>query len=448
MTELLLSADFLLTMNPQLEVVEHASLLVRDDRIADLGPTAELQARYPQATRHDYRGHLLMPGLINCHAHSGLLRGTAEELPLWDWLRLYIDPMHRVLKPEEAEIASRLCYAESLLAGTTTIVDMWRFMVGSARAAATLGLRVVLVPYVGEHPDYNYFDTLDDNEQLIQTCHRMADGRVQVWVGIEHLFYADEAAYKRAIAMADQYQTGLHTHSNETQWEVEEVGRRYNLRPIEALRKFGLLSPRPTLLAHGVWLSDGEMDILAEERTGVAHCPTSNMKLASGAAPVEALQSRGVAVGLGSDGEKENNNLDLFEEMKMAALLAKVSQMNAAALKSWQVLKMATIDGARALGMDSYTGSLEVGKKADVIAVRLHHPRVTPLIRGSHFNLHHNLVFGVQGGDVQMTMVDGRILVEKGTLKTADLDEFIDQANHAAHALLQRRDAYLKQANL
>jgi 5-methylthioadenosine/S-adenosylhomocysteine deaminase len=442
MTEILLGADFVLTMNPECQVLEQAGVLVRDDTIAEIASLADLQARYPAAEYHDYTNHLLMPGLVNCHAHSGLLRGTAEGLPLWEWLKYFIDPMHRALLPEDAAVASQLCYAESLLSGTTTIVDMWRYLAGSAQAAEMLGLRVLLVPYVGEHPDYNYFDTLDDNVQLLETWHGAAAGRIQVWIGIEHLFYADEVAYKRAIALTEKYDVGLHTHSNETQWEVSETLKRYGLRPIQALKHFGLLSPR-TLLAHGVWLDETEMDILAACPTGIAHCPTSNMKLASGVCPVEALQARGIPVGLGSDGEKENNNLDLLEEMKIAALLQKVTQMNAAAMDSWQVLKMATIDGARAIGMENQIGSLEVGKKADIIAVQLRHPHLTPIMRGKYFNLHHNLVYAAQSADVKMTMVNGRILVDRGILLTADLQECIDLATHIAQKLFDRRETVL-----
>jgi 5-methylthioadenosine/S-adenosylhomocysteine deaminase len=387
---------------------------------------------------------IVMPGLINTHAHSGLLRGTAEGLPVWDWLKQYIDPMHRVINEEEAEIASRLCYAEALLSGTTTIVDMWRFMHGSAEAADELGIRAILVPYVAEHPDHDYFETLDTNEALINLWHRKGDGRIHVWVGLEHMFYATHAALTRAVDMSRHYEVGLHTHSNESRFDVEETERRYGMKPVEALNKIGLLDAHRVLLAHCVWLAEPELSILASRGVGVAHNPVSNMKLASGAAPVEALRERGINVGLGTDGEKENNNLDLFEEMKMASLLAKFSKLDAAALDAWSVLKMATIDGARALGVDDQIGSLERGKSADLIAVRTNTPRMTPLIGGSQGNLHHNLVHAVQGGDVDMTMVAGRILVDSGILLTDDLQATIRRANLAVPMLFERRASWLR----
>ena len=162
------SADYILTMDDHNTVIKNGALVVAANKISALGKAADILAAHPEAEHIALGNRLLMPGLVNAHMHSGLLRGTAEGLKLWDWLRLYIDPMHRVLKPEEAAIASRLCYAEALLSGTTTVVDMWRYLDGSARVAEELGNRAVLVSYVGEHPDYNYFDTLDDNERLIE----------------------------------------------------------------------------------------------------------------------------------------------------------------------------------------------------------------------------------------------------------------------------------------
>ena len=443
MTTTLLEAPFVLTMDAANRMIENGAVLVEGPRIVAVGDAAQLSRDHPDAVRERFPRALLMPGLINTHMHSGLLRGTAEGLPLWDWLRLYIDPMHRVLQPHEAEAASWLCYAESLLAGTTTVVDMWRFMQGSARAAAQLGNRVIMVPYVGEHPEFDYFDTLDDNEALIESCHGSADGRVMAWVGLEHAFYFTEQATRRAIDLARRHRTGLHTHSNETRAEVDEMQRRYGLRPIHALERLGLFEPDTVLLAHGVWLDDGEIDLLARKGVGIAHNPSSNMKLASGAAPVEKLLAAGVALGLGSDGEKENNNLDLFEEMKVASLLAKLTRMDAAALPSWDIVRMATIGGARAIGMADTLGSLEPGKLADIVAVRTDTPRMTPLMGGEHFNLHHNLVHAVQGGDVVMTMAHGRIVARDGHLLTADLAALIEQAQAVVPGLFARRAAWL-----
>jgi 5-methylthioadenosine/S-adenosylhomocysteine deaminase len=444
MNPLILHADHLISMDQDNAVIPNGVVFVDSDgRIQSVGESQAVIDAHPRVEVKRLQNRLLMPGLINTHMHSGLLRGTAEGLPVWEWLQKFIDPMHRVVNEREAEIASSLCYAEALLSGTTTIVDMWRHMHGSAKAAAELGIRAVLVPYVAEHPDHDYFETLNTNEALIKQWHGGADGRVHVWVGLEHMFYATPNAYKRAMEIANHYQVGFHTHSNESKFDVEETLKRHNIRPVEALEKFGLLEAPHTLLAHCVWLSDHEIEILAEHRVGVAHNPVSNMKLASGAARVEDLLAAGVAVGLGTDGEKENNNLDLFEEMKTASLLAKLSKLDASALDAWTVCRMATITGARALGLDSEIGSIEVGKQADLIAVRTDTPRMTPLLTGGDGNLHHNLVHAVQGGDVDMTMVAGKIVVENGKLITADLHELIQDMNEAVPDLFRRRAAWL-----
>src|ERR1043165_6015393 len=444
MIPILLHADQLILIDPNNTVIPNGAVVIGSNgRIQAVGHAEAVLAANPDVEVKRLENRLLMPGLGNTHLHSGLLRGTPEGLPVWEWLQKFIDPMHRVVNEREAEIASNLCYAEALLSGTTTIVDMWRHMHGSAKAAAGLGIRAVLVPYVAEHPDHDYFETLDTNEALIKQWHGGAEGRVHVWVGLEHMFYATPDAYRRAMDIAKHYQVGFHTHSNESKFDVEETQRRYNKRPVEALEDFGLLEAPHTLLAHCVWLSDHEIETLAKHQVGVAHNPVSNMKLASGAARVEDLLARGVAVGLGTDGEKENNNLDMFEEMKTSSLLAKLSKLDASALDAWTVCRMATITGARALGLDSEIGSIQVGKQADLIAVRTDTPWMTPLLTGSDGNLHHNLVHAVQGGDVDMTMVAGKIVVEGGKLLTADLQELIADMNEAVPDLFRRRAEWL-----
>ncbi|EHM49511.1 amidohydrolase family protein [Yokenella regensburgei ATCC 43003] len=446
MKEQIIQADLILTMDADNTIIEEGAVLVRDGLIACVGKAEEIIARHPDVPVKHLSQRLLMPGLINAHCHSGMLRGTAEGLPVWSWLQQFVDPMHRVLLPEEAKLSSLLCYSEALLSGTTTVVDMWRYMEGSAEVAMRTGIRAVLVPYVAEHPDHDYFETLNSNEALINRWHLGANGRIHVWVGLEHLFYALPQAWQRIAAMCKDYQVGFHTHSNESRFDVEETLRRYQLRPIQALEKFGLLDAKKVLLAHCVWVNDEEIALLAERHTGVVHNPVSNMKLASGAAPVEKMLQAGVAVGLGTDGEKENNNLDMFEEMKVSSLLAKFVSLDAAALDAWAICRMATVDGARALGMEDSIGSLEEGKAADMIAVRLDTPRMTPLItRGPLMNIHHNLVHAVQGGDVDMTMIAGEIRVENGKLTQIDLSEIIRDVNLQVGGLFARREAWLKQ---
>ena len=454
----LYTADYVITMGPGNPVIPDGALLVDDDRIVAVGPAAELTAAVeltaaaeptaaPGARGAEVKplpGRLLLPGLVNTHLHSGLLRGTAEQLPVWEWLRVHIDPMHRVLRPEEAEAAAWLCYAESILSGTTTVVDMWRYLDGAARAATQLGNRLVTVNYTGAHPDHDYFDTPDDNERLLRTVHRTAGGRIDVWVGLEHPFYADAAGLRRLIAMARDYDTGLYTHCSESVIEPPEFERRHGRRPMFALDELGFFTAPKAMIAHGVHLDAAEIALLAERKVGVAHNPVSNMKLACGIAPVDEYLAAGVPLGLGTDGEKENNNLDLFEDMKAASLLAKLRAMDAAALDSWQVLRMATAGGAAALRLDDQIGSLEPGKKADFIAVRTDTPRMTPLLgAGPYANLHHNLVHAVRGSDVDLVVVDGRTVAESGRLVHADLAELIARVRALVPGLFERRAEYL-----
>ncbi|AMM20056.1 cytosine deaminase [Frondihabitans sp. PAMC 28766] len=440
----ILTADHLVTMNAAREVVADAAVAVEGSTIIEVGPRSEVVARHPDAVIDDLGAAVLMPGLVNAHHHSGMLRGTAESLPVWEWLRLHIDPMHRVLTADDAEASAWLCYAEGILSGTTTVVDMWRFMSGPARAASELGNRLVSVNYTGAHPDYDYFDSLDDNERMLRDWAGAAGGRITPWVGLESPFYADDQGLARAIAMARDYDTGLYTHLSESSLEVEEFDRRYGRRPIFALESIGWFEAPRTMFAHAVWLDRAEIGFLGGRPTGISHNPVSNMKLASGMAPVADYLAAGIAVGLGTDGEKENNNLDMFEELKTASLLGKLRTMDASAMDSWDVLEMATIGGATALGQDATLGSLEPGKQADLIAVRSDTPRMTPLIgSGPYANIHHNLVHAVQGSDVAMTMVAGQVIARDGVLANADLAALIARVRSLVPDLFARRAAWL-----
>jgi len=416
------------------------SVLIEGAEIAAIGPV-DLIDRDPRAdgaTVVDATDHAVVPGFHNCHLHSGLLRGTAESLSLWDWLKTYVDPAHRALTPEIARAASDQCYAESLLAGTVSVLDMWRFMEGSAEVAAALGLRATLAPYVADEDGYDYFESLESNRRVLESHHLSADGRVRVWVGLEHLLYCTPRAFRAAAAMAEEFDTGIHTHSSETIWEVQESLHRWGRRPIEVMEQRGILSDR-TVIAHCVWLDDREIELLAATSTAVSHCPCSNMKLASGPARIGAMRDAGVTVGLGSDGEKENNNLDLLEEMKFASLLMKVSTLDPTVGDPWDILAMATIDGARALALDSVSGSLEVGKRADIVMVDLRGLHTTPRHRGPDFNIPAHLVFSATGHDVRDVWVDGARVVHDRSLQRGDEGVIRARAQAAAEELFDRR---------
>jgi 5-methylthioadenosine/S-adenosylhomocysteine deaminase len=441
----LIRGGIVLSMSGGRVAVDPGSVLIDGNTIVSVGPVNELDAdpRAETADVVDASNCAVIPGLHNCHLHSGLLRGTAESLSLWDWLKTYVDPAHRALTPEIAQIASLQCYAESVLAGTTSVMDMWRFMEGSAAAAQQIGIRATLVPYVADEAGFDYFETIDSNRKLLESHRTAADGRVRAWVGLEHLFYCTPAAFDAALRLMDEFDTGLHTHSSETIWEVQESLKRFGRRPLEVFHQRGILTDR-TVVAHCVWLDDREIQLLAQTGAAVAHCPCSNMKLSSGPARVGAMRGAGVVVGLGSDGEKENNNLDLLEEMKFASLLQKVSTLDPTTGDPWDILAMATIDGARALNLDDQTGSLEPGKRADVVVVDLGGLHTTPVLHGSDFNAAAHLVFSAKGGDVRDVWVDGRRLVDNKRPTTFDIATVRKEAQAAAEELFARRAALSK----
>lgn len=424
-------------------VLDPGSVLIDGTEVVAVGPVSEVDAdpRAAGADVVDLTGHAVLPGLHNCHLHSGLLRGTAESLSLWDWLKTYVDPAHRALTPEIARAASLHCYAEGLLAGTTSVMDMWRFMEGSAAVAEELGIRATLVPYVADEEGYDYFESIASNRALLEAVGTdAAGGRVRAWVGLEHLLYCTPAAFRAAADLAQEFGTGIHTHSSETIWEVEESLKRFGHRPIHEMANRGILGPH-TVIAHCVWLDDHEIALLAGTGTSVAHCPCSNMKLSSGPARVIAMRAAGISVGLGSDGEKENNNLDLVEEMKFASLLQKLTTLDPTTGDPWDVLTMATIEGARALGLDAVTGSLEPGKRADVVTVDLRGLHTTPLLHGPDQNVPAHLVFSASGRDVADVWVDGRRLVAGGVPTTFDVATVRADAQAAAEYLFARRAA-------
>ncbi len=324
-------------------------------------------------------------------------------------------------------------------------MDMWRFMEGSAEVAEALGIRATLVPYVADEEGFDYFETLATNRALLEAHHEAASGRVRAWVGLEHLMYCTEQCFRDGAALAEEFETGLHTHSSESRWEVEEAQRLWGKRPIEVFADRGVLSDH-TVVAHCVWLDDHEIELLARSGTSVAHCPCSNMKLASGPARISDLRAAGVAVGIGSDGEKENNNLDLFEEMKFASLLQKVTSLDPTTGDPWDILTIATSEGATALGLGALTGTLEAGKRADVVTVDLTGLHTTPLLHGSDFNAVAHLVFSASAHDVRDVWVDGERLLVSGTPTTFDVAQVRDEAQAAAEELFARRAALLATA--
>lgn len=438
----LITGGTVLTVNSTNEIWHDGAVVVENGRIREVGPSAELEAKYSGMPVIDAKGKVVLPGIVNLHLHSGLIRGTAEDMPVFEWLAKHVDPKHRALTEEEAYAASMLCYAESLLSGTTTVLDMYRYMHRSADAAEQLGMRAVLSPYVADAPPYLYFETLENNVRLIEERNNTANGRVQVWIGLEHLAYCTPEAYRQAADYAERYNVGIHTHGEESQQMARDLHEKFGVWPVELFHQRGILGPR-TVLAHCVWMEEVELELMARTGTSAAHCPISNLKLASGISPITSMLERGINVGIGTDGVKENNSLDMLEEMKFVPLLQKVRHLDATVMKAEEVLRMATIGGAKALGLDREIGSLEAGKKADITILDYRQPHLTPFLTGKYDNVVSNLVYSASGSDVDTVLVDGKVLVRGKQLLSGDTNRIMDHAQQAVEQLLLRREAFI-----
>ncbi len=415
------------------------TVVFADGVIAVVGPSGEVEVP-EEAAVIDAGGRLaVLPGLIDTHNHSSLLKGYSENAQLMDWLPEY-QREHQVLTPDDAYYGYLVTYMEGLKGGTTTVMDMYRFPHRGAEAADALGMRAHLVPYSADHPTKHFFETLETSEQLIRDCHNTGDGRIKAWLGLEHITYCSEGMFRRVAELADAYGVRIHTHTSEQREEVDVVVELFGDRPVHVFNERGILRPG-TVLAHCVYLDDAEIGVLAETGTGVAHCPVSNMKLAGGAAPLEKFWQEGVVVGLGTDGGISNNSVSMWECMKIGSLLQKVTRLDATAVSAEESLRMATIDGARLLGIGHEVGSLEVGKQADLITVDLCQPHLLPVaLAEGHDPILWNLVFAGRSSDVRDVWVQGRACVSDGEICRVDESQALEEIHGRTVDLLARRE--------
>lgn len=399
---------------------------VERDLIDDVGPGTPPPTRFDRVV--DAGGGPLLPGLVNTHAHShsSLTRGTAEGLPLETWLDIIYREARR-FDDEIAYCAALVTFAESLLSGTTTIMDMCINPEAAARAADTIGIRAVIAPYVGDRLDFA--PSLARTEALIEQYNGSSQ-RVGVWVGLHESETCSDDQIRRGVKLAERHGVGLHTHCSETQASVALTRRRTGRSQVGHLDHLGVLGPR-TLLAHCVWLSDEDRALLTKRGVHVAHCPHSNLKLGSGIAPIVKYRADGINVTLGSDGAKANNALDQFDAMKFASLLPKGMNLDPDLLSPRDVIDMATGRGAEAL--DLKTGKIAPGYKADLIVLRSNTVRLQPLLPEVILT---NLVHAARGGDVDTVIVDGRLVVDRGRLLALDEGELAERARETALKLM------------
>ncbi len=371
---LIVDAGWIVPVEPADTVLTDHSLVVNDGRIVDLLPTAAIDARYSTRQRHRLDGHILLPGFINLHTHAAmtLLRGYADDMPLMRWLQEHIWPAesHHV-SPGFVRDGSLLACWEMLRGGITCFNDMYFFPCAAAEAALEAGMRAALGITVFEFPSAYGSDAEDYLAKGLATRDALRDEALLSFCLAPHAPYTvADRTFERVGIIANQLDLPIHIHLHETMDEIAGSLKEHGVRPLERLRRLGLLDPK-LIAVHAVHLDPDEISLLAAQGCHVAHCPTSNMKLASGAAPVTALLDKGIGVGLGSDGAASNNRLDLMREMRHAALLAKLASRNAASLPAHTALRMATLEGARALGLERDIGSLVPGKAADLVAVSL-----------------------------------------------------------------------------
>ena len=416
-----------LTMDDQNAVFENGRVGIIGDEIVFVG-TADgttLKARHII----DAKGGLILPGLINGHTHAAmsLFRGLADDLPLMDWLNHYIFPSESKMDGNFVHTGALLACAEMILSGTTTFCDMYLFEEETAAAAKSAGMRCLLGEVLYDFPSPNYGPVergLEYSREMIEKY--KTDPLVSVAVEPHAPYTCSPGLLQAAHSLAFEYGVPLIIHIAETQNEVFEIRRKYGKAPFAHLQSLGVLASH-LIADHCVWVDPEEIEIMAQYDVSVIHNPESNMKLASGFAPVAEMLKKNITVGLGTDGCASNNNLDMFFEMDSAAKLHKIKTMDPTVMDARSVLRMATIECARALGLGHLTGSLEKGKKADVIIVDIRKPHLTPL-----YNPYSHLVYAVKGSDVSHSIINGRLVMKNRNLITLDIAEVMESARRQA----------------
>jgi 5-methylthioadenosine/S-adenosylhomocysteine deaminase len=411
-------------------VLSPGAIAIDGSDIVGIDTPAAIAAQFSARETIDAAGHIVLPGLVNTHTHAPMVlyRGLADDLALMEWLQQYIFPAEaKTVTPEFVRVGTRLAALEMIQSGTTTFTDMYYFEEEVAKAAKEAGLRGVLGQTIIRFP---VADAKTPADSLARTERFLVEFRndplIVPAVAPHALYTLEKETLKAARALADKYGAPLIIHLAETRAEVDAALTQGQNTPVGYLEEVGLWGAR-TLGAHGVWVSAEDMKILAKHGVAVSHNPESNMKLASGTAPIIDYKRAGITLGLGTDGAASNNDLDMFEAMRFTALLHKLQRNDPRVLPASEVLAMATAGGARALGLGDRIGSLEVGKRADLIAVSTSGARQTPL-----YDPVSHLVYVAHGDDVTATIVNGRVLMRDRKVLTLDAAQVLKDARAAA----------------
>jgi 5-methylthioadenosine/S-adenosylhomocysteine deaminase len=433
MSLLVKDCDWVVTQNSRRDILRETSVLISEGRIVEIGDKIKQAADRVV----DGRGCVLLPGLINAHTHLSmtLFRGYADDMELHEWLANKIWPLETKLTAEACYYGALLGCLEMIRTGTTTFVDMYFYMQDVARAVGKAGLRGIL--------SYGVIDLFDEGRAqeekektaaFLNFVKSLDNDRVQFAVGPHAPYTCSAETLLWAKELAERERCILHLHVGETRKEQTDIERAQKARVVEYLHRIGALSPQ-LLAAHCVWLSKAEVKLLGEARSSVAHCPVSNMKIATGGfAPLPEMFEFSVPVGLGTDGAASNNTLDMFETMKFCALGHKAYRWDPTLLPAQKVLDLATIEAARAIRAEKELGSIEPGKKADMILVSLNAPHLQP-IHGKETVLS-DLVYAARGADVTTTIVDGQVLMESGQVRTLDQSEVFERVGSIVRKMI------------
>jgi len=429
--DLVVRGGVVVTCDPTDRVLWPGDVAVTGGAIVAVGPDLDVDAERVV----DAGGDAVLPGFVNAHMHECMERGVFEDLPFMTWLQDYALPKDCAYEPRHQRAAALLCQAEMIRNGTTTFIDIFRHPQEAAQVAVESGLRATISPQVIDDPVEGPGETLATNEEFVDSW-LGRHPRVRPWFGPHSLYTVRESTYVRMRELADRHHVGIHTHLAESAAESALVAERTGgLTPTAYLDQLVGLG-RDVVAAHCVHLDDDDVALIAESGMGVAHCPTSNMKMGNGAARLADLLAAGATVGLGTDSVMTNNDLDAFEEMRQAGLLAKLVAGDPTVLPSRQLLSLATRGSAAVLGLADQVGSIEVGKRADLIVVDLDQPRAWPLLREGGANVVEQLVWAGSGADVRFTICDGRVLLDERRLTTLDLAEIGDLVDAEARHLL------------
>jgi 5-methylthioadenosine/S-adenosylhomocysteine deaminase len=419
--DLIMTGDYVVTMDQRQPVIEHGAVAIDDGKIVAVGPAEQIMDHYRAARVLPGQGKVVMPGLINGHTHlaMALFRGLADDLPLDDWLFNHIFPAEaKFVNPEFIRVGVQLACWEMIRGGTTTFVDMYFYPDVEAKVIEQCGLRGVIAPSTIDFPSPGFTGWDDSFASAVDFVKRWKgkNPRIIPAIGVHAPYTVAPAHLIQAMEAARRLNVPISIHVAETQTEVADILARYGNRPVNHLDSLNFFAAR-VIAAHMVYPDADEIRLLAAKGVGVIHNPSSNLKLASGVAPVPQMLEAGVKVGLGTDGAASNNDLDMWQEMMLAALLHKGVLKDPTTVPAQTALRMATLGGAEAIGLDRQIGALTVGRRADVIQVRLDAPNMMPT-----YNIVSNLVYAAKADDVDTVVVEGKLVMLHGRVLTLDID--------------------------